>query len=76
MRDENEVGCMRFHLFKRQLHVLVVVVVVEVLSEVMHGEEIGESDLVVEGLVLGEMFKEQRHLVHLAQRSSVQDDYK
>lgn len=67
---------MRFHLLEWQLHVLIVVVVVEVLSEVMHGKEVGESDFVVERLVLGKMFEQQRHLVHLTQRGSVQDNYK
>ncbi len=67
---------MCFHLFEGQLHVLIVVVIVKVLPEVMHGKEVGESNLAVKRLVLGEMFEQQRHLVHLAQRSSVQDNYK
>lgn len=74
--DENKAGRVRFYLFERQLHILFVVIVVDVLSEVMHGEEVGESNFPVERLVLGKMFEQQRHPVHLAQRSSIQDDYK
>ena len=67
---------MCFHFFEGQLHVLIIVIIVEILSEVMHGKKIGESDCVVERLVLGEMSEKQRHFVHLAQRRSIQDNYK
>lgn len=46
---------MRFYLFERQLHILVVVVVIDILSEVMHGKEVGEGNFVVERLVFREM---------------------
>ncbi len=67
---------MRFHLFERQLHVLVVVIIIDILSQVMHGKEVGEGNFVVERLVFLEMPEQQGHLVHLAQRGSIQDNYK
>lgn len=76
VRNKQEVGSMRFDFFERKLHILVVVVVVEVLAQVMHGKEVGEGNFPVQRLVFSEMFEQQRHLVHLAERSRVQDDYK
>lgn len=66
---------MRFDFFERQLHILVVVVIVQVLSQIMHGKKIGECDFLVKRLMFGEVFEKQRNLVHLAERSRVQDDY-
>lgn len=75
IRHKNEAGRVGFDLLERQLHILIVVVIVQVLSQVMHGKEVGEGDFAIERLVLGEMPEKQRHLVYLAQRSRIQDYY-
>lgn len=76
MRNEKKTGRVRLYFLEGQLHVLFIVVVIDILSEVMHGKEVGKSNGVVQQLVFREVLDEQRHFVHLAQRGSVQDNYK
>jgi hypothetical protein len=46
-RSKKEAGMLYFKLFKRQLHVLVVVIIIEIVAPIMHGKEVHEADIAV-----------------------------
>jgi len=54
-RNEKEVCMLNLHFFKRQLHVFVIIVVIEILASIMHGEKIDEADIMVQCFMLRKM---------------------
>lgn len=55
-----------------QLHVPVLVIIIEIFAPVMHGQKIKEADMIVYFLVLEEMRKKYGDLAQLPGRCGVQ----
>lgn len=58
---------LNFKLLKRQLHVFLVVIIVNILAPVMHGKEIRKADILIQRLVFGKVPDERREFQHLIQ---------
>ena len=56
-----------FEFLEGQLHVLVVVIIIEVIAPIMHRKEVHETDIVVQCLMLYKMTDEGRYLENLVQ---------
>jgi hypothetical protein len=46
-RGKKEAGMLYFKLFERQLHVFIVIIIIEIVAPIMHRKEIHETDIVV-----------------------------
>jgi hypothetical protein len=55
-----------------QLHVPVLVIIIEIFTPVMHGQKVKEADMIVYFLMLEEMRKKYGDLAQLPGRCSVQ----
>ncbi len=64
-RNEEEAGMLNFELLERQLHVLFIIVIIEIVAPVMHGKEVHEADLVVQRFMFYKMLQQGRYLQHL-----------
>jgi len=72
--DEKKVGVMDLDLFKRKLHILFVIIVVQVFTPVMHRKEVDEAYFLIYRLVFQIMPDQRGGFHHLIQRSCIQDD--
>ncbi len=63
---------MRVYLFKRQLHVAIIVIIVHVVTPVMHREEGPKAYFAIDTLMLGKVFKKYGQLEELMKFSGAE----
>jgi hypothetical protein len=66
-RRKKEAGMLYFKLLERQLHVLVVIIIIKVIAPIMHRKEVHEADIVVQCLMLHKVTDEGRYFENLVQ---------
>lgn len=64
------------HMLKGQLHILLRIIVIDVITEIMHGKKIIQIYLAVSLLVFFEVLKERREFTQLVQGNGVYTDTK
>lgn len=52
-KGRDKIDVLDFKFFERQLHVLFIVIVVQIVTPVMHRQKVNKTDVFVDGLVLG-----------------------
>ncbi|GEM_PF-1330806 len=63
---------MVIHFFKRQLHIAIVVSIVNIVTPIMHGQKIDKAKATVISLVFFEMLKQNGHFEQLHKEAIVQ----
>lgn len=66
-RNKQEMRVLDFKLLERQLHVLLVVIIIQILAPVMHGKEVRKADILIKRLVFGKVPDERREFQYLIQ---------
>lgn len=56
---------MHVNLFKRELHITIIIIVVHIIAPIMHGQEINKAYASVTLFMLGVMLKQNRQFEQL-----------
>lgn len=58
---------LNIYFFEGQLHVLFIIIIIQIISPIVHGQKINKADLLVKRFMFGEMRNKRRELQYLMQ---------